>query len=282
MSCRPGAVVAYNGADAGLGNRMRVTLGASRYATHRDLPFFYVWPSGPKFEPLLTDLWEWRSGMRVPRGLSRAAAKLTDYVGSDLRELNSRRVIQIRTGNELTLPCEAGDWRDDLRALVPVSEIADVVTRLHQGELGDQPYVGIQLRVHDVSHTKTKNSSPIEWFTDRMRRILTERPGTRFYVSCDKLDVKQRVLREFPTASAHVIPAAYNSTAAVRAAIVDLYLLASSSYMLGPHFSSFIEMAQFLADMKVPTDKPEECSKNVQSWWELPPAPDPLSPASGR
>lgn len=277
-----GLVVAYNGGDAGLGNRMRVTLGALRYATHRGLPFLYVWPSTPKFEPRLTELWDGTSGTRLPRTLSRAAARLTGYEGHDLRALGSRRVIQIRTGAELILPDEAGDWRDDLRTLVPVPEIAHVVTTLHQEELGNEPYVGVQLRVHDVSHKKTKDSSPVDWFTNRMRLLLAERPETRFYISCDVLEVKEHILRDFPTASAHVVSAPYNSTAAVRAAIVDLYLLASASYMLGPHFSSFIEMAQFLADMKVPTDKPEEHPKEVQRWWELPAVTDPLSPSTRR
>ena len=282
MPHKPGAVVAYNGGDAGLGNRMRVTLGASQYAAHRQLPFFYVWPTTPEFEPLLTELWEWNGGTRISRALSRAAAKLTGYVGSDLRDLDSRRFIQVRTGDGLSLPRGAGDWRDDLRKLVPVPEIADVVTKLHREEFANLPYVGVQLRVHDVSHTRTKSSSPVEWFTDRMRLLLADRPDTRFFISCDTLEVKQQILRDFPTASAHIVTARYNSTAAVRAAIVDLYLLASSSYMLGPQYSSFIEMAQFLADMKVPTDKPDERPKNSQSWWELPAVTNPLSPALGR
>ena len=282
MPRNAGVVVAYNGGDAGLGNRMRVTLGASRYAAHRGLPFLYVWPSTPQFEPQLTELWEWSSGVKLPRALSRAAGRITGYEGHDLRELGSRRIIQIRTGAELILPDGAGDWRDDLRALVPVPEIADVVTTLHREQFGNEPYVGVQLRVHDVSHAKTKDTSPVDWFTDRMRLLLAERPETRFYISCDVLEVKEQILRDFPTASAHVVSARYNSTAAVRAAIVDLYLLASSSYMLGPHFSSFIEMAQFLADMKVPTDKPEERPKDVQRWWELPPVTDPLAPSARR
>jgi len=234
------------------------------------------------FEPALNELWEWSGGVRIPRALSRAAGKLTGYTDHDLRDVEEQRVLQIRTGAELLLPREAGSWRDDLRALVPVPAIADAVSRFHRENFGDEPYVGVQIRAHDVSHQKTKESSPVEWFAERMRQISADRPGVRFYISSDVLEVKQQMLREFPSAVAHVVSAPYNSTEAVRAAIVDLYLLGSSSYMLGPHFSSFIEMAQFLADMQVPTDKPHQEPREIDAWWKLSAVIDPLKPAERR
>ncbi|MEI3848735.1 MULTISPECIES: O-fucosyltransferase family protein [Microbacterium] len=271
-------VIAYNGADAGLGNRLRVTLGAARYARFLDARFGYVWPRGPLFEPAFTDLWEWGEGMRVSRAVSRAVGLLSGYVGNRLTEAPRRAVLQIRTGAELVLPPEAGSWTDDLRALRPVDEIARTVHRLHGG-LASAPYVGVQLRVHRVSHRETTQTSPASWFTERMHAILAERPGTRFYLSCDVPEVKRTLLQQFPTAVAHEVDAPYNSTAAVRAAIVDLYLLAASSRLLGPHHSSFIEMAQFLGDLRVPTDKPTEPAADTHAWWTLPPATDPLRPA---
>ncbi|MGP9745361.1 hypothetical protein [Brachybacterium sp. AOP29-B2-41] len=276
------AVVAYNGATTGLGNRVRVTLGAARYATYVAAPFYYVWPTTPHFAPRIDELWEWSAGRRIPRSVSRMAGPMTGYTDNDLRSAGPRQIIQIRTGAELLLPPEAGDWRQDLRALVPVSEIAEDVVRIHREEFGIEPYVGVQIRAHEVSHQRTKDTSAVEWFTSHMERLVNERPGTRFYLSCDVLEVKLRILQDFPTATANVTSAPYNSTAAVRAALVDLYLLASSSYMLGPHFSSFIELAQFLADLKVPTDKPVQPPCGVESWWELGAASDPLAPAMRR
>lgn len=272
-------VVAYNGADAGLGNRIRVTLGAARLARHLDARFAYVWPSTALFEPLLTELWEWREGVRVPRAASRAAGLVTGYVGRDVRDAPSSPVLQIRTGGELVLPADAGSWQDDLRALVPVREIAERVERIHGTELSDAPYVGVQIRAHQVSHRATKETSPVDWFVRRMHEIRADRPETRFYISCDVPEVKRRILGEFPTATAHLVEAPYNSTSAVRAAIVDLYLLAASSYLLGPHHSSFIEIAQFLSGLSVPTDKPTEEPSQVRDWWSLPVAPRPLAPA---
>lgn len=279
MSFSRGVVVAYNGADAGLGNRLRVTLGGARFARWRGSSFAYVWPSTPAFEPRLTELFEWKGGVRISRPISRASAKLTGYVGADLRETGQRRVVQIRTGAELILPDGAGSWTDDLRALAPVAQVAEAVRQLHGSVFGDEPYVGVQVRAHQVSHRETKDTSPVSWFTDRMQQIVDERPDTRFYISCDVPETKRQLLELFPTATAHVVDAAYNSTAAVRAAIVDLYLLASSSYMLGPHFSSFVEMAQHLAALTVPTDKPSERRAEPREWWKRPAVVDPLRPA---
>jgi len=277
-----GIVVAYNGADAGLGNRIRVTLGGARYARWRGSRFAYVWPRSRHFQPGLTDLWEWDGGPHIPRALSRAAAWSTGYVGHDLTVVSERRILQIRTGGELLLPPEAGPWTEDLRSLVPVEEIATAVTRIHSTAFGMIPYVGVQIRAHEVSHSETRRSSPVEWFTGRMREILAGRPDTRFYISCDVPELKQRLLREFPTSVAHSVWAPYNSTSAVRAAIVDLYLLASSSYMLGPYYSSFVETAQFLAAMAVPTNKPSERDVPSGEWWKTETAVDPLQPSVRR
>lgn len=276
------AVVAYNGSDAGLGNRMRVTLGGARYAAHLDAKFFYVWPTSSQFEPRPDELWEWSAGTRIPRILSRGAGKFTGFEGKDLRRVSPGRVVQIRTGGELLLPAEAGDWREDFRALTPVEEISEVVTLIHAEHLGTEPYIGIQIRVHSVSHQRTKDTSPLEWFTERMRKLSEAYPSARFFVSCDVPEIKRQILRAFPSASAHIVEAQYNSTAAVRASIVDLYLLAASSYMLGPTYSSFIELAQFLAAMKVPTDKPGQVSQLSGPWQNLGPARDALIPAVRR
>ena len=86
-----GAVVAYDGADAGLGNRMRVTLGAQNLAVAESRALFYVWPRTPAFQPALTDLWDWSGGIRVSRAVSRALAKVTGYLDNDLRNVRSRQ-----------------------------------------------------------------------------------------------------------------------------------------------------------------------------------------------
>jgi hypothetical protein len=279
MKKRIRAVIAYNGADAGLGNRVRVTLGAARYARYVNAPFLYVWPTTSHFEPRMGELWEWRHGTSIPRSTSRTLGLFTGYTGNDLTSPQCRTILQIRTGGELQLPEAAGDWRADLRHLRPVPEVAEAVNSIHVSEFGDSPYVGIQIRAHAVSHQRTKATSPVSWFVDKMRHTLSERPDSRFYISCDVPELKHELLRAFPSATANLTSARYNSREAVRAAIVDLYLLSSSSYMIGPTGSSFIELAQFLSNMRVPTDKPEQTSQYNYNWVDLSAAPDPLVPS---
>lgn len=277
-----GAVVAYNGADAGLGNRVRLTLGAARYAELRRFEYFYVWPTTSAFEPKITDIWDWTYGRRIPRLASRGMARLTGYFNSDLLGADQRRIVQIRTGGELALPPGAGSWQSKLRELTPVPEIADLIKRFFRDHLAGEPYVGVQIRVHRVSHHQTRATSPLAWFVDQMRAILDERPGTRFYVSCDVNEVKKQILRDFPTARAIVDSSPYNSRPAVRAAVADLYLLASSAHILGPHYSSFVELAEHLAELKVASVKPTERAVRPIDWWRASTVVDPLRPSIRR
>jgi glycosyl transferase family protein len=70
----------------------------------------------------------------------------------------------------------------------------------------------------------------------------------------------------------------YNTTAGVRAGLVDLYLLASSQHLIGASFSSFVEMAVFLCDGAVPFERPDQPLEGEFSL-SLGLAEDPLRPA---
>lgn len=273
-------LIAYNGATSGLGNRMRVTLGAANLATATDRRFGYVWPCGPDFEPSLQDLWLWRGGVVVPRAVSRGLGAMSGYFDDDvraIRDVDRRWLWQIRTGGQLQVPPGVAPWYETLRTLRPAQPIADLVTENFSKSLAGHRYVGVMIRSHAVSPERTKQSSPIEWFIDRMMRTREADPGIRFFVSADVPEVKQNILDRFPTATAIPHSHAYNSIGAVRSAVADLYLLASSSYIIGPHASSFIEMAQYLADLKVPTEKPNEAPPKLTPH-DTPIAWDPLRP----
>ena len=275
-----GLVVAYNGADAGLGNRIRVTLGAANLARAENRAFRYVWPQTPLFEPALSDIWDWREGRTMSRAVSRVMAKVTGYYDntlSGIRRDASRPVWQVRTGGVLQLPEGVTPWEQSFRELSPVKEVSELVSSTFDRHLRDRVYVGVQLRVHAVSHQVTKEASPVEWYTHRMDEILQDRPDTAFYISCDVPEVKRRILAAYPTAVGLEHDAAYNSTTAVRHAVSDLYLLASSVHMLGPHHSSFIEMAQHLSSPSVTTEKARE-GDAVPNWSSVPLARDPLTP----
>lgn len=79
------ALVAENVAQPGLGNRIRFTLSAQAIAAAQGRHFYYIWPTGPQFEPALTDLWEYDQ-RRLPPGAVRST--LTEK--EDLRGLRER------------------------------------------------------------------------------------------------------------------------------------------------------------------------------------------------
>ena len=255
------ALVAYNRYTAGLGNRVRVTMGAANLAEHVGRGFYYVWPTGEKFEPRFDELWDWDRGTVVPRAASRALAKVPGcgYVESDLVGLQGREsspLWQIRTGGELSLPDEVRSWRADFRRLTPVDKIAATATGIFDEHFRGRPYVGVMIRAHQVSLAKTLETSPVQWFEERMRVLREQNPDLGFYVSCDVQEIQDRIVAAFPGSYGQRDKGPYNSTRAVRAAVVDLYLLASSSYTLGPNSSSFIHLADYLHDFAITTERP--------------------------
>lgn len=255
MRLRGRFLIAYNGTAAGLGNRMRVVLGAKSLAEYEERTLLYVWPRGPRFEPRLDDLWTDPPGWRISIYASRALSTIVPYeerdVGSSEGKQRGPRIRQIRTGGELVLPPGARNWRDEFRALTPASEIADRVTAFSAKELAGLPYIGVQIRAHRVSHEVTKASSPVEWYFDRMRQIEQLHRGVRFFVSCDVPDVFDDVLRIFPTAVGLRDKGGYNTVAGVQSSVADLYLLGGAGYLLGPYGSSFVHLAEHLSGDRV-------------------------------
>lgn len=233
---------------------MRVVLGCRVLAEFERRRFFYVWPTGRQFEPSFTDLWDYSGGIRIARSVSRSVARLFPYQNEDASGSPGPGagpiIRQIHTGGEIVLPPGARSWKDDFRALHPVPEIAAMISGLHARELAGHPYVGVQIRAHHVAHQVTKESSPVDWYAKRMLNIATAHPGVRFYVSCDVPEVFDDVVSTVPNCVGIADKGPYNSTVAVRAAIADLYLLAGSGYLLGPYGSSFVHLAEYLADQR--------------------------------
>jgi hypothetical protein len=244
------AVISFNGRYSGLGNRIRVVLGAKMLALSEDRDFYYVWPTGRTFGPKLSDLWRF-DDPSIPSVVSRTLALKYPYLDESLNWLNESRrgarVWQIRTGHALHLPPGTRSWHEEFRSLRPVSEIETRVEQCYSSELADRPYVGVMIRAHSASHAKTIEHSPVEWYLDRMRAIRKDIPDVQFFVSCDVPEVQRKVSAEIGGCHGLTDKGVYNTVEGVRAAVADLYLLGSSSYLLGPHYSSFVELARYLA-----------------------------------
>ncbi len=245
--------MAVAGRYHGLGNRMRVVLGAQALARLEGRSFRYVWPTGRGFGARLDELWEF-GARRWPAALSRALTPFSPYRDADLGWIDDaargERVWQIRTPHALNLPPSAPSWQASLRALQPVEGIRRRILELSAACAG-RPYLGVMIRAHSVAHDATLRESPVEWYLDRIEEIRSERPELGLYVAADTDAAFVRVARLFPDCVGQTDKGAYNSRPALQAAVADLYLLAGSCHLLGPHYSSFPELARHLSGTAV-------------------------------
>ena len=276
------SLIAYNGYDVGLGNRLRVVLGAKSLAESEGREFYYVWPTGPRFGPRLSDLWVYR-GRTLSRATSRLMARKWPYVDESLTWLDDAkrrdRIWQLHTGSELLLPANARPWDEELRGLRPVPALAEAITDHFGRHLSGAPYVGVMIRAHQVSHRRTREASPVEWFIARMHAIRASLPDVRFFVSCDVMDVQRRVLAEVPGSWALPDKGGYNTTDGVRASVVDLYLLACANHLIGPHFSSFVELAVYLSGKRLELETSAAASSPILDLHLAGRVTDPLRPS---
>lgn len=236
--------------SGGLGNRMRALLGALALAKMQNRRFSYVWDVNDEFAAPITALWSFPYP-EANRLLARVARKLgVPHYNETLQDLdaaNRARHIQISTVHEMRHPLLCAQWKQELRALNPVASVADRIRKTWDKGLGQAPYASVMIRAHAASHETTKQRSPLDWFFGRMDEIVAANPGISFFLSTDSPDAERQVQQRFERVVVQEDKGGYNSLTGLQAAVADLYLLASSAYMLKPYYSSFPEMAQALA-----------------------------------
>lgn len=240
----------------GLGNRVRLVLSGQALAHATGRRFDYHWPVGHGFGASLTDLWDFQASLSAASDLAlRVVAPYRDAAAL-VRDPKAARlpIWHIRSGNALPLPDGAPDWHQAFASLRLRPQLAEAVRALHSRDFGTRPYVGVMVRTHQNAHEQTKAHSPLAWYVARMHELKADDAGIRFYLSCDTPDAEIELKRLFPGATSLPKSGAYNSRTAIEEAVVDLYLLASSCHILGPHFSSFPELAHFLTLGQVPLE----------------------------
>lgn len=277
-----GRVVAFTRKHHGLGNRLRVTLGARSLARWADRDFAYTWPTGRTFGASFDELWAFGE-RRIPAAWSKVLAVRHPYHSADLDWLEDARadsVWQIRTPHALHLPADASPWGDELRSLTPVPAIAHRVTDFHAEHLTGEPYIGVMVRAHAVSNLQTLQMSPVQWYIDRMRELRMQHPDIRFFLSADSPQAQSEILAAVPGTVALDDKGDYNSRRALLSSVVDLYLLAGAAHLVAPHYSSFPEVAQLLAGpglrLETSMTGPETRLSGADG---LTLAPDPLRPS---
>lgn len=263
----------------GLGNRIRSVLGARALARRHERKFGYSWPTGRHFGARLDQLWQITDPV-VPPAVSRLASWRYPFRDETLAWVDGatgERIWQVRTAHALNFADGTGAWEPELQELEPVDEIGDRVRKFRDRSFGNDPYVGVMIRAHVVAHQKTLATSPTEWFIERMSILRESHPGLRFFVSADTEESVDRVTAAIPGCFAQRDKGAYNSLSALRASVVDLYLLAASVRVLGAHYSSFPELAQRLAGPGLLLETPATGSESAELI-DLSQPNDPLRP----
>ena len=243
------SLVAVTRKNHGLGNRVRVVLGARSLARWDRRRFYFVWPTGKSFGARFDDLWAVDDRVLRPAAARLLSAHFPfhdeklDYLGSARRP----SVVLIRTPHALHLPENATTWEQELQALRPLPNLGGRVRSFFDAHLSGEPYIGVMVRGHVNSHLATLRASPLDWYLTRMREIRQTRPGVKFFVSADTESAAEYISSEIGGCLSLREKGAYNSKQALRSSVVDLYLLASAGHILSPHYSSFPELARSLA-----------------------------------
>ncbi|GAA4656774.1 hypothetical protein [Arthrobacter cryoconiti] len=249
------ALIAVTGKYHGLGNRVRVVLGCRTLAQAEGRSFAYTWPTGPTFGARLDQLWEFDAPV-VPLPVSRLLALRSPYVNHSLDWLDAdartQRLWQIRTPHAIVLPTNLPSWETELRKLTPTKEVIRLIeSAANDGPSVHRGYVGVMIRTKSNAHALTLKHSPLEWYLERMSQLRVMWPDVPFYVCADTPEAFLRAQQAFSGCFGTEDKGKYNSLSALRASVADLYMLAGSSHLLGPHYSSFPELAQLLAGAKL-------------------------------
>ena len=247
---RQTSLIAVTGRLHGLGNRVRVVLGARSLARLEERRFFYTWHTGADFGSRFDELWDIEE-TQVSRTTARLLSVRYPWRDEKLAWIDTRarreRVWQIKTPHSLVLPTAATPWESELQALHPAKLIGAHVHDFFDAHLAGDPYIGVMVRAHQNSHPVTLAESPLSWYVERMLQLRRLHPGIRFFVSADTREVQDTIVDTVPGSVALIDKGGYNTRAGLSSAVIDLYLLASAGHLLAPHYSSFPELAQKLA-----------------------------------
>lgn len=248
-----GWVVAHT--EGGLGNRLRVLLGSVSYAQLVGARFAYIWPR-EGFGARMDDLWTF-DYPRIPASLGRALRQVVPHSDEHIPPwLQHRWLRYIRTDQgELRLPESATPWERLLQDLEPTKKIRDAVAATWE-TLGRQPFIGVMIRAHATAHAMTKETSSVDWFVRRMQEIREQNRSTTFFLSCDEASAQRTIADAVPGTVVCPKAGGFNTRIGLQEAVTDLYLLASSSYLIGPYWSSFVILAHKLSGESIILETP--------------------------
>lgn len=241
---------------AGLGNRMRAMAAAIELARRLACALRLVWTRTPALGCRFDELFQPLPGVtvaehswtmsRIERGLG---TRLGFYHYLTEPEIELRRrgggfddLAGVRRPYLITC-ARFLDVRVQLEQLRPIDTIMREVDRT---AAAFTPYtVGMHIRRGENDPaTHEPLTAPLDSFLTAMQRQIDADPRTNFFLATDSRTEERRVVAAFGSRII-TLPKSLDrrSTAAIRAAMVDLLCLARTPVILGSYFSSFTELA---------------------------------------
>lgn len=102
--------------------------------------------------------------------------------------------------------------------------------------------VGVHIRRTDNSWSIEQ--SPVELFTHTMQTMIAENPKRNFYLATDDVELKQTLIQTF---AGHILsqdcPLNRDTQQGILSAVVEMYALSRTVFIIGSYYSSFSEMA---------------------------------------
>lgn len=177
-------------------------------------------------------------------------------------DLNTNKDIFIRSA--CILNNEKTNWYKECTFLRTLEIQDELAKKLFQNSLDFSIYslIGVHIRMGQDMNTygyekidhynESAKESIIKWrtkshwknFAEYMKIIINSSPEQKFFVSCDNKDVYLELLKEFPRGTIYYLNRDIDdrSLEQIKYAILDVYLLSRTKYILGSNWSSFSEL----------------------------------------
>lgn len=102
--------------------------------------------------------------------------------------------------------------------------------------------VGVHIRRTD--NFWSIEQSPVELFTHKVQTMIAENPKRNFYLATDDAELKQTLIQ---TLAGHILsqdcPLNRDTQQGILSAVVEMYALSRTAFIIGSYYSSFSEMA---------------------------------------
>lgn len=248
---------------SGLGNRMRTIDSALHLANHWNQELCVYWVRQPELNCRYQDLFEPAEGLPISETLpltSRIALRYGTQRGIP-------RLLRLISGKHMYYPYLDDVLMKDIKdnpslrdervhiiswsAFFPMADrnyaylrpIPELMDRIEAVTTEfDSSTIGVHIRRTD--NTKAAVVSTDQRFIDEMNEAITKDPRTRFYLATDSEQVKTIMRSQFGERiiTGHRM-ADRTTTQGMQDALVELYALARTTFLLRSHFSSYSRTA---------------------------------------